>query len=363
MDIHEYQAKEILSKFGVPIPRGGLAYSPEQAAYRATRDRRQQWVVKAQIHSGARGKAGGIKLCSTDDEIERAAEALLGKKLVTHQTGPHGKLVSRLYVEEATDIAKEIYLAFVIDRADRAHHGRRLGRRRHGDRGDLGQAARHHHPRRRSTRPSACSRSRPARSPSGSASTRRSSASWSDASSAATAPSAISTRRWSRSTRWSITKDKHLVALDAKMTFDDNALFRRPHIAELRDKSQEDPRETYATDRGLSYVGLDGDIGCIVNGAGLAMATMDMIKLAGGEPANFLDIGGGATPERVAKSFKAVLSDKNVEGDPRQHLRRHQPLRLGRRRASSRRSGAQHPDARWSCASPAPTSRRAADPR
>ena len=127
-----------------------------------------------------------------------------------------------------------------------------------------------------------------------------------------------------------VTKDRDLLALDAKMSFDDNALFRRPQIAELRDKTQEDPRETYARDRGLSYVGLDGDIGCIVNGAGLAMATMDMIKLAGGEPANFLDIGGGATPERVAKSFKAVLKDKKVKAMLRQHLRRHQPLRLGR---------------------------------
>ena len=143
MDIHEYQAKELLSNFGVPIPRGGLAYSPEQATYRAAEIGGSKWVVKAQIHSGARGKAGGVKLCKNDVEIAQAAEAMLGKRLITTQTGPAGKLVLRLYIEEGADIAREIYLAFVMDRASEAHRGRRLGRRRHGDRGDLGQTARH----------------------------------------------------------------------------------------------------------------------------------------------------------------------------------------------------------------------------
>ncbi|MFA5899610.1 MAG: malate--CoA ligase subunit beta [Hyphomicrobium sp.] len=312
MDIHEYQAKELLSKFGVPIPRGGLAYSPEQATYRATEIGGSKWVVKAQIHSGARGKAGGIKVCSTDREIEQAAEALLGKKLATHQTGPNGKLVSRLYIEEATDIAKEIYLALVMDRASE--------------------------------------RIMVVASAAGGMEIEEISAKQPDTIIRVVVDPAVGMQQFqAREVAYGlgvdpeiinklvptilacyrafrdldatmveinplvITKDKHLLALDAKMSFDDNALFRRPHIAELRDKSQEDPRETYASDRGLAYVGLDGDIGCVVNGAGLAMATLDMIKLAGGEPANFLDIGGGASPERVAKSFKAVLKDKKVK--------------------------------------------------
>ncbi len=312
MDIHEYQAKELLSKFGVPIPRGGLAYSPEQATYRATEIGGKKWVVKAQIHSGARGKAGGIKLCTNDNELEAAAEALLGTKLVTHQTGPSGKLVSRLYIEEGTDIAKEIYFALVMDRATE--------------------------------------RIMVVASAAGGMEIEEISAKQPDTIIRVVVDPAVGMQAFqAREVAYGlgvdpeiinklvptimgcyrafrdldatmveinplvITKDKHLVALDAKMSFDDNALFRRPHIAELRDKSQEDPRETYASDRGLAYVGLDGDIGCVVNGAGLAMATLDMIKLAGGEPANFLDIGGGASPERVAKSFKAVLKDKKVK--------------------------------------------------
>jgi len=312
MDIHEYQAKELLSKFGVPIARGGLAYSPEQATYRATEIGGKKWVVKAQIHSGARGKAGGIKVCSTDHEIEQAAEAMLGKKLVTNQTGPAGKLVSRLYIEEATDIAKEIYFALVMDRASErimvvasAAGGMEIEEisAKQPDtiiRVQVDPAVGMQQFQAREVAyglgvdPEIINK---------------------------LVPTIMACYRAFRDLDASmveinplvITKDKNLVALDAKMSFDDNALFRRPHIAELRDKSQEDPRETYASDRGLAYVGLDGDIGCVVNGAGLAMATLDMIKLAGGEPANFLDIGGGASPERVAKSFKAVLKDKNVK--------------------------------------------------
>ncbi len=312
MDIHEYQAKELLAKFGVPIPRGGLAYSPEQAAYRASDIGGSQWVVKAQIHSGARGKAGGIKFCRSDREIEEASESLLGKKLVTHQTGPAGKLVSRLYIEEATQIAKEFYLGFVMDRASE--------------------------------------RIMVVASAAGGMEIEEISANKPESLIRVTVDPAVGMQQFqAREVAFGlgvdsdlvtkmvpvimgayrafrdldstmleinplvITKNNQILALDAKMSFDDNALFRRAHIAELRDKSQEDPRETYASDRGLAYVGLDGDIGCVVNGAGLAMATLDMIKLAGGEPANFLDIGGGASPERVAKSFRAVLKDKNVK--------------------------------------------------
>ena len=312
MDIHEYQAKELLTKFGVPIPRGGLAYSPEQATYRATEIGGNKWVVKAQIHSGARGKAGGIKVCSNDTEIERAAEALLGKKLATIQTGPGGKLVSRLYIEEATDIAKEIYLAFVMDRGSErivvvasAAGGMEIEEISAKQPDTIIRVV---------VDPAVGMQAFQAREV---------------AYGLGVDPEIINklvttimgTYRAFRDLDATmveinplvITKDKNLLALDAKMSFDDNALFRRPHIAELRDKSQEDPRETYASDRGLAYVGLDGDIGCVVNGAGLAMATLDMIKLAGGEPANFLDIGGGASPERVAKSFKAVLKDKKVK--------------------------------------------------
>lgn len=312
MDIHEYQAKELLAKFGVPIARGGLAYSPEQAAYRASEIGGSKWVVKAQIHSGARGKAGGIKLCKNDREVSEAAEAMLGRKLVTHQTGPSGKLVSRLYIEAGTDIDKELYFALVMDRASErimvvasAAGGMEIE--------DI-SAKQPETIIRVSVDPAVGMQAFQAREV---------------AYGLGVEPEVINRLVTTilgcyRAFRdldatmleinpLVITKDKNLVALDAKMSFDENALFRRPNIAELRDKSQEDPRETYASDRGLAYVGLDGDIGCVVNGAGLAMATLDMIKLAGGEPANFLDIGGGASPERVTKSFKAVLRDKNVK--------------------------------------------------
>ena len=312
MDIHEYQAKELLAKFGVAIPRGGLAYSPEQAAYRATEIGGSKWVVKAQIHSGARGKAGGIKVCSNDREIESAAESLLGKKLVTHQTGPAGKLVSRLYIEEASDIDKEIYLSFVMDRASE----RIMVVASAAGGMDIEEIA--------------------AKQPDTIIKIAVDPAVGMQAFQAREVTFGLGVepelvQKFERTILGCyrafcdldanmveinplvITKQKNVIALDAKMSFDENALFRRPHISELRDKSQEDSRETYASDRGLAYVGLDGDIGCIVNGAGLAMATLDMIKLAGGDPANFLDIGGGASPERVTKSFKAVLRDKNVK--------------------------------------------------
>jgi malate-CoA ligase subunit beta len=312
MDIHEYQAKELLAKFGVPIPRGGLAYSPEQAAYRASDIGGSQWVVKAQIHSGARGKAGGIKFCKSDRDIEEAAESLLGKKLVTHQTGPAGKLVSRLYVEEATAIAKEIYLGFVMDRASErimvvasAAGGMEIEEISANKPESLIRV---------SVDPAVGMQQFQAREVAFGLGIDSDLV-------GKMVPVIMGTYRAFRDLDATmveinplvITKDNQILALDAKMSFDDNALFRRPHISELRDKSQEDPRETYASDRGLAYVGLDGDIGCVVNGAGLAMATLDMIKLAGGEPANFLDIGGGASPERVAKSFRAVLKDKNVK--------------------------------------------------
>ena len=312
MDIHEYQAKEILARFGVATPKGALAYSPEQAAYRAREIGGKLWVVKAQVHTGGRGKAGGVKLCRTEDEVADAADELLGKKLVTHQSGPAGKIVGRLYVEGGVAIAKELYLGFVLDR--KSERVMVVASSQGGMEIEEIAAEKPDSIVKVSVEPAVGMQAFQARE---------------IAFALGLKPSQVQSavnalmgcyRAFEEldATMLEInplivTEDDHVMALDAKMTFDDNALFRHPAVAELRDKSQEDPRETHANDRGLAYVGLAGKIGCIVNGAGLAMATMDMIKLAGGEPANFLDIGGGATPERVAKAFKLVTRDKNVE--------------------------------------------------
>lgn len=309
MDIHEYQAKSLLAEYGMPIARGGLAYSPEQAVYRAKEIGGEVWVVKAQVHSGARGKAGGVKVCTSEDEVLEAANEMLGKRLVTNQTGPQGKLVYRLYVEAGTAIDREIYLAFVLDRATERvvcvasaaggidieetdpdkiiripvepaigmqdFQARQVAFALELGAGQISEAVKAIKAAYRAFRDL-------------------------DATMVEINPLVV-------------TKAGRIVALDAKMGFDDNALFKHQNVSELRDKSQEDAREMNAADRGLSYVGLDGNIGCIINGAGLAMATMDMIKHVGGEPANFLDIGGGASPERVAKAFNLVLSDDSVD--------------------------------------------------
>ncbi len=312
MDIHEYQAKEVLSNFGVAVPDGALAYSPEQATYRARELGGNSWVVKAQIHAGGRGKAGGVKVCNSDVEIQDVTENLFGKKLVTHQTGPEGKGIYRVYVEATVPIDREIYLGFVLDRSTQrvmivasAEGGMEIE--------DI-SAEKPDSIVRATVEPAVGLREFQCRQ-----------IAFKLGVDAALVPQMVRTLQgcYRAFTELDatmveinplvITSDSRVIALDAKMTFDDNALFRHPQISELRDKSQEDPRESRAADRGLNYVGLDGNIGCIVNGAGLAMATMDTIKLAGGEPANFLDIGGGATPERVAKAFRLVLSDKNVQ--------------------------------------------------
>jgi malate-CoA ligase subunit beta len=312
MDIHEYQAKTILAEFGMPIARGGIAYSPEQAAYRAKELGGEKWVVKAQIHSGARGKAGGIKICATENEVMEAANELLGRRLVTNQTGPQGKLIGRLYIEEATDIEREIYLAFVLDRASE-----RIVCVASSSGGmDIEEIV--------ETDPDAVIRV-PIEPAVGMQDFQAREIAFAlGMGPAQLAESVKALKACYRAFRdldatmvevnpMVVTTDGRILALDAKMGFDDNALFRRPQISELRDKSQEDAREMNAADRGLSYVGLDGNIGCIINGAGLAMATMDMIKHVGGEPANFLDIGGGASPDRVAKAFNLVLSDQGVD--------------------------------------------------
>jgi malate-CoA ligase subunit beta len=312
MDIHEYQAKQLLAEFGIKIADGGLAYSPEDAVQRAREIGGSVWVVKAQIHSGARGKAGGVVVCKSHDEVSQAAEKLLGKKLVTHQTGPAGKVCLRLYVEAGTDISKELYLSFLIDRA----HERivMVGSAEGGM--DIEELA--------ETKPEALKKIyiEPAVGLQDFQARKMAFALGLDATQIPQAVKLI--QGCYRAMRdldanmleinpLVVTGHGELIALDAKMGFDDNALFRRQKISELRDKTQEDPREAEAADRGLSYVGLDGDIGCMINGAGLAMATMDMIKLAGGEPANFLDVGGGASAERTEKAFRMVLADDNVK--------------------------------------------------
>ena len=312
MEIHEYQAKAILADYGVAIPDGGLAYSTEQATYRSSEIGGEQWVVKAQIHSGARGKAGGIKLCSNEREVWEAADELLGKRLVTQQTGERGKGVFRLYVEAAVSSESEIYLGFVLDRsAERvtivasAAGGMDIEEIVAKDPSSIVRV---------NVEPAVGLQAFEARE-----------IAFAVGLDPSLVPQAVHLMTASyraildldatmlEINPLAVTADGRLLALDAKMIFDDNALFRHQDVSELRDKSQEDPRERTAVDRGLSYVGLEGDIGCIINGAGLAMATMDMIKHAGGEPANFLDIGGGASPERVLKAFRLVLSDENVK--------------------------------------------------
>ena len=312
MDIHEYQAKEILSSFGVTIPRGGIVYSPENAENKAREIGGSKWVVKAQIHSGARGKAGGIIVCNSPLEVAQATDKLLGKKLVTNQTGPEGKIVNRIYIEEATDIEKELYLGLVFDRSSesimvvastegwmsveeiakekpetiirskievavgiQSFQARELAFGLGIDPELIARA---------SDTIIGCAKA----------------FSELDATMVEVNPLVIS-------------KQKQILALDCKMSFDNNAMFRRNKVSELRDKSQEDEKEVYASDRGLNYVSLDGNIGNIINGAGLAMASMDMIKLAGGEPANFLDVGGGATPEKIVKAFRLITMDKKVK--------------------------------------------------
>lgn len=312
MDIHEYQAKEILKSFGVTVPDGALAYSPEQAAYRARELGGNKWVVKAQVHAGGRGKAGGVRLCDSEHEIQDYTSDLFGSKLVTHQTGPEGKGVYRVYVEAAVPFDREIYLGFVLDRTTQ-----RIMIVASGEGGMEIEEISAKSPDsivRSTVEPAVGLREFQAR----------------EIAFALGIPADL-TQQMVRTLQGCyrafrdldatmveinplvITSDKRIMALDAKMTFDTNALFRHPQVSELRDKSQEDRRESRAADRGLAYIGLTGNIGCIVNGAGLAMATMDTIKLAGGEPANFLDIGGGATPERVAKAFNLVTSDDSVQ--------------------------------------------------
>lgn len=312
MDIHEYQAKEVLAGFGVPVPRGSVAYSADQAVYAATELGGWHWAVKAQIHAGGRGKAGGVRLCRTYQDVATAAKALLGSTLVTHQTGPAGKVVNRVYVEAAEAFEREIYLGFVLDRKTErirvvasAEGGMEIEEIARDKPESLLQIE---------VEPAVGLQPFQAREIAFGLGLNLKQVSQA----VKTILGCYRAFRDLDATMVEInplvvTKDDRVLALDAKMSFDDNALFRRRQIAEMRDVQEEDPREATANQHGLNYVGLEGDIGCIINGAGLAMATMDMIKYAGGEPANFLDVGGGASPERVQTAFNLVLSDKNVK--------------------------------------------------
>jgi succinyl-CoA synthetase beta subunit len=313
MNIHEYQAKAVLREFGVPVPRGVPAFTVEEAVKAAHDLGGPVWVVKAQIHAGGRGKAGGVKVVRSIEDVEREARRLLGSTLVTHQTGPHGKVVNRLYVEEGSAIERELYLSALVDRAtsrvafvvsteggmdieevarthpekiltfsvDPAtglmpHHARRAAQVL-GLSGDLAKQA------------------------------------------AALLPKLYEAVLAKDMALLEInplvaTKGGQLICLDAKISFDDNALYRHADVSALRDLTEEDEKEIEASKYDLNYVALEGTIGCMVNGAGLAMATMDIIKLYGAAPANFLDVGGGATKEKVAAAFKIITSDPKVKG-------------------------------------------------
>jgi malate-CoA ligase subunit beta len=312
VDVHEYQAKELLSGFGVPVPKGAIAFSPDQAVYAATELGGWNWAVKAQIHAGARGKAGGVKICKTYNEVRAAAEGMLGKNMVTLQTGPEGKPVQRVYIEAAEPFDRELYLGYVLDRkAERIrvivskHGGMEIEEIAKSNPEEILQVI---------VEPAVGLQAFQARELAFQLGLSIKQAQ----SATSTIMNAYRAFRDCDATMLEInplvvTKDDRVLALDAKMSFDDNALFRRHNVADMHDPSQQDPREAQAAEHNLNYIGLDGEIGCIVNGAGLAMATMDMIQHAGGTPANFLDVGGGASPDRIATALKLVLSDTNVK--------------------------------------------------
>ncbi|MDC0628566.1 ADP-forming succinate--CoA ligase subunit beta [Pelagibacteraceae bacterium] len=313
MNIHEYQAKKILKSYGAPVSNGVVIFSINEIKKKILQLKSKEFVLKAQIHAGGRGKAGGVKLIKNQEELEKEAKKMMGKTLITHQTGPEGKEVKRLYIEEASDISKEFYLSCLVDR-----DSSKIAFISSTEGGmDIEKVA-------------------------------------------AETPDKIITNKIDLKEKIEekeiekiiapfqfnedqkkeaikliqaiykiliendanlieinpliITKNEKVLCLDAKMNFDDNAMFRRPEILKLRDLNEEDPIETEASKHDLAYIKLNGSIGCMVNGAGLAMATMDIIKLYGKEPANFLDVGGGASKEKVSAAFKLILSDKNVKG-------------------------------------------------
>jgi succinyl-CoA synthetase beta subunit len=311
MNIHEFQAKQILSRFGAPVPKGQPASTPAEAAQAYEGLGQPKAVVKAQIHAGGRGKAGGVKLVASAAEAREVAEKLLGKPLVTHQTGPQGRVVQRVYVEQASDVARELYLGMVVDR--KAECIAIIASTEGGVEieGVAGST-----PEKIFTEPID-----PVIGLAGFQSRKIAFAlGLRDKQVGQFGALLNSLYRAFTETDASlveinplvVTKDGNVLCLDAKLSFDDNGLFRHPDIRELRDSNEEDPAETEAAKFDLSYVHLDGNIGCMVNGAGLAMATMDIVKYYGAEPANFLDVGGGANSQKVAAAFRILLADERV---------------------------------------------------
>ena len=313
MNIHEHQAKQILKQFGVVVPEGVFGFTVKDLIEKCKSLKTDKYVLKAQIHAGGRGKAGGVKILDSLDELEKSAKELLGKKLVTHQTGPAGKEVKRLYVEVSSNIEKEFYLSCLVDRASSkiAFISSDQGGM------DIEKVATESPNKIITTKVKLfdeisvdeCEKITKIFNLEGSAK--------GEAISLIKSIYKMFTKTDANMVEINpliLTKEKRIICLDAKVNFDSNALFRHPEILELRDLNEEDPAEIEASKHDLAYIKLDGSIGCMVNGAGLAMATMDIIKLYGEEPANFLDVGGGASKEKVSAAFKIILSDKNVKG-------------------------------------------------
>ncbi len=312
MKIHEYQGKDILRKFNVPVPKGEVAFSVDDAVNAAKRLGGSVWVVKAQIHAGGRGKGGGVKVAKSLDEVKQYAKQILGMTLITHQTGPEGRLVKRLLIEEGANIDKEMYVGITLDRAQ----SKNVVMVSTEGGMEIEKVAEEHPERivKETIDPAVGFQQFQARKLafalglSGDAFKNG-------------VKFLLALYRAYEATDASlfeinplvITKEGNVIALDAKVNFDDNALYRHPEFAELRDIDEEEPLEVEASKSNLNYIKLDGNVGCMVNGAGLAMGTMDIIKLAGGEPANFLDVGGGANATTVANGFKIILADKNVK--------------------------------------------------
>ena len=313
MNIHEHQAKQILKKFGVPVPQGVFGLTVEELLEKCKSLKTNKYVLKAQIHAGGRGKAGGVKILDNLSELEKSAKELFGKKLITHQTGPEGREVKRLYVEESSNIDKEFYLSCLVDRASSKIAFIS------SDQGgvDIEEVA--------------------SKSPDKILTTKVELKEEISDEECETIIKIFQLKGNSKNEAifliksiykmfvktdanmvevnpLILTKEEKIICLDAKVNFDSNALFRQPEILELRDLNEEEPAEIEASKHDLAYIKLDGNIGCMVNGAGLAMATMDIIKQYGEEPANFLDVGGGASKEKVSAAFKIILSDKNVKG-------------------------------------------------
>ena len=313
MNIHEYQGKEILRKYGVAVPNGKVAFSPDEAVKIAKELGSNVTVVKAQIHAGGRGKAGGVKIAKNLDEVRSYAKELLGKILVTHQTGPEGKEVKRLYIEEGSDIRKEYYLSFVLDRA--TSRVTLMGSEEGGM--DIEEVAEKNPEKIFKEVVDPVTGLTPFQA-------RRMAFNMNIPAKLVNKASKLMLGLYDafidkdasivEINPLVVTGDDEVVALDAKFNFDSNALYRHKDILELRDFDEEDPKEIEASKYDLSYIALDGNIGCMVNGAGLAMATMDTISYYGGSPANFLDVGGGATAEKVTEAFKIILSDPKVKG-------------------------------------------------